>query len=266
MKPTFSLLRQSLRWFLRSVAMIAVLLAGPALIAASGGLQGSDSWRTADRSSAGIAPTPEEHPQAIVQVYGARAFGWRGNFAVHTWIATKPANADSYQVHEVTGWGRRKVRSGRGEPDRAWFGNPPRLYADLRGERAEALIPGILQAIDEYPYPETYNAWPGPNSNTFVSWVIREVDGLNVALPNHAIGKDYLDDTLVTRTPAGTGYQVSLGGYLGLLASVREGIELNVLGLSIGIDPLHLGIKLPGVGQLGLRDPWIEQIEEAPEG
>jgi len=262
MKPTFSLLRHSLRWFLRSVVMLAVLLAGPALIAASGGLQGSDTWRTADRSSAGIAPAPQDHEPAIVQVYGARAFGWRGNFSVHTWIATKEAGADFYQVHEVTGWGMRKIRSGRSEPDRAWFGNPPRLYADLRGDRAATLIPDILQAIGDYHFPETYRAWPGPNSNTFVSWVIRAVDGLEVALPNHAIGKDYLDDALVTRTPAGTGYQFSLGGYIGALARVREGIELNLFGLSLGIDPLALGIKLPGVGPLSLLDTWTPQDPE----
>lgn len=256
MKPEFSLFRYSLRWCLRTLVMLAVMLAGPALIAASGSLQGSESWRTADRSSAGIAPAPEAHEPAIVQVYGARAFGWRGHFAVHTWIATKEAGADTYEVHEVTGWGHRKVRSGPGEPDRAWFGNAPRLYADLRGDRAAAMIPGIRQAIGEYPYPETYNAWPGPNSNTFVAWVIRQVEDLEVALPNHAIGKDYLGHGLFARTPAGTGFQVSLGGYLGGLVSLREGIEVNLLGLSIGLDPLSLGIKLPGLGPLSLLDTW----------
>jgi hypothetical protein len=40
-----------------------------------------------------------------------------------------------------------------------------------------------------------------------------------------------------------------------VLAGVREGLELNLLGLSFGINPLALGIKLPGIGELALRNP-----------
>jgi hypothetical protein len=38
----------------------------------------------------------------------------------------------------------------------------------------------------------------------------------------------------------------------GVLAAVEEGIEVNIIGLTFGIDPLNLAIKLPGVGRLGL--------------
>jgi hypothetical protein len=31
-----------------------------------------------------------------------------------------------------------------------------------------------------------------------------------------------------------------------------EGLEIHLLGLTIGIDPLGLALKLPGVGRLGL--------------
>ena len=44
------------------------------------------------------------HPEAIVQVYASRTFGWRGAFAVHTWVAAKPAGADRYTRYEVIGW------------------------------------------------------------------------------------------------------------------------------------------------------------------
>ena len=40
----------------------------------------------------------------VVQVYGGRTFGWRGAFAVHTWLAAKPAGADRYLRYEVIGW------------------------------------------------------------------------------------------------------------------------------------------------------------------
>ena len=236
------------------IAGLTILLAGPALLAASNAGDEQPSWRTASRDSAGIAPKPEEAPEAIVQVYGARAYSWRGYFAVHTWVATKEAGADYYRVHEVMGWRHNVVSSHRGDPDRHWYGAKPELYADIRGEEAEALIPKIYEAVESYPYPTEYEAWPGPNSNTFVAWVIRETPGLNVALPNHAIGKDYLGHRIAAPVPGGAGYQVSLGGYVGLLAGVREGIELNVLGLSLGVNPLGLGIKLPGIGELALRN------------
>ncbi len=67
-----------------------------------------------------------------------------------------------------------------------------------------------------------------------------------------AIGKDYLGrTTFVAKSPSGTGFQVSVFGVLGLLAAVEEGFEINLLGLTLGIDPLGLALKLPGIGRLG---------------
>ncbi len=45
----------------------------------------SQDWRTASRESAGIAPDPATHKKAVLLIYGARAWGWRGWFAIHTW-------------------------------------------------------------------------------------------------------------------------------------------------------------------------------------
>ncbi|MDI9244787.1 DUF3750 domain-containing protein [Marinobacter sp. CHS3-4] len=242
------------RCFAGFAMMLVLLLSGPLFLAACAGFQDSSSWRTADRSSAGIAPKPAQETGAVVQVYGARAYSWRGYFAVHTWISTKEAGANQYYVHQVTGWRHYVVQSRPGEPDRAWYGSKPDLIADFRGERAEKIIEQLDDVISRYPYPTTYKAWPGPNSNTFIAWVIRQIPEMDVALPNHAIGKDYLGDDFVAEVPGGAGYQLSLGGYLGLLAGVREGVELNILGLSLGVNPAALGIKLPGVGELALRN------------
>ncbi|TBW48978.1 DUF3750 domain-containing protein [Marinobacter halodurans] len=254
------------RWSLRLILMLATLLSGPLFMAACSGLNASQDWHTADRSSSGLAPTPQQAPEAIVQVYAARAFSWRGYFAVHTWIATKAANADTYEVHEVMGWRRDKVRTGPGLPDRAWYGNEPTLLADIRGPAADRLIPAIKDAVARYPYRYEYDAWPGPNSNTFTAWVIRAVPGLDVALPNIAVGKDYLEAPFVAETPSDSGFQVSAFGYAGVLASLREGLEINLLGLSFGLDPLALGIKLPGIGQIGLLDPWQPDSDSLDDG
>src|SRR5690242_6091074 len=69
----------------------------------SGELPARD-WRTASREPAGLAPDPATTPEAVVQVYSARAVSWRGWFGVHTWIAVKPAHAREFTVHEVMGW------------------------------------------------------------------------------------------------------------------------------------------------------------------
>jgi len=42
-----------------------------------------------------------------------------------------------------------------------------------------------------------------------------------------------------------------LYGLAGLLVAVREGVEINILGLSIGIDVAAPEMKLSAIGQLG---------------
>jgi len=243
------------RWMKR-IGLVFVLLAigTIATVEREGGAM-ADDWRTASRESVGIAPDPATHPEPIVQVYAARAWSWRGYFGVHTWISTKRANADSYQVHEVIGWRRYRglpvVAVSARPPDGRWFGAAPDVILDLRGPEYEAVIDKIEAAVASYPYPDSYTVWPGPNSNTFVAHVAREVPELRLDLPPTAIGKDFLGDTMVAETPSGSGYQVSLLGLLGVMIAAEEGVEVNVLGLTFGVDPLDLAIKLPGIGRVG---------------
>ena len=48
-------------------------------------------------------------------------------------------------------------------------------------------------------------------------------------------------------------------GVVGALAGVEEGVELNLLGLTFGVDPLDLSLKLPMAGRLG----WPRDIASA---
>lgn len=213
------------------------------------------NWRAASRDSVGLAPDPATTKEPVVQVYAARAVRWRGYFGVHTWVAAKRADAPAYTVYEVTGFAVRRggsaVRVSQRPADGRWFGSRPDLLADIRGDAAGALIPRIERAVEAYPYQDSYRIWPGPNSNTFTAFVLREVPELRVDLPANAIGKDYLGSRVFARSPSGTGVQANLFGLLGVLAGAEEGVELNVLGLTFGIDPDHLGLKLPLVGRLG---------------
>ena len=238
---------------------LLIFIALPLYTVLSGQAQQGRDFRTADRSSAGIAPRAESTPEAVVQVYFARALNWRGIFGVHTWIATKPAHATEYTVHQVIGWRIYRnlpaVFSAPGIPDARWFGNEPTLIADLRGDAAGKAIPKILEAIANYPYPNEYTLWPGPNSNTFMAYIGRAVPELRMDLPSTAIGKDYpINGSLIDRTPSGTGYQLSMLGVVGVTMARDEGFELNLLGLTFGVDFFKPAIKLPFIGRLGMSE------------
>lgn len=216
---------------------------------------GAQDWRTASRAPVGLAPDPATHPGAIVQVYAARTWGWRGNFGVHTWIATKRANAPTFTVYEVIGWKLRwsgsALQISARAPDARWYGNAPELIAQRRGPAVEALIERIDAAARAYPYAHTYSVWPGPNSNTFTAWVTRAVPELGVDLPPTAIGKDYTESLFGT-APSGRGVQLSLRGLFALTASEVEGVEVDLLGLTFGVNPFRPALKLPFVGRIGM--------------
>jgi hypothetical protein len=152
------------------------------------------------------------------------------------------------------------VRVDRIGPDNYWFGARPEIVLDRRGREIDGLIDQIRAAVVRYPYPHEYRAWPGPNSNTFTAFVARAVPGLGLALPSNAIGKDYLPGGAVfAAAPSGTGYQVSLLGAAGILVARTEGFELNLLGLNLGIDFTSPGLKLPGIGRVGLQGRLSQQ-------
>ena len=199
----------------------------------------------------GLAETTE----AVIQVYGARALGWRGYFGVHTWTAVKTAQAKHFTVYEVTFLNLLRRGSSitirKRVPDAPWFGNPAELLAEKRGDGVDAMIQSIDQTVREYRYTRKYFLWPGPNSNTFTAHIGRTIPDLELDLPPTAIGKDYLGMRMVAVAPSGSGIQFSVFGLLGVLVSRVEGFELNILGLTFGIDPFTMALKLPLIGRLG---------------
>lgn len=235
---------------------LALLLAGPLLTLAFGKVSTSGDWRTATHRATGLAPAPAAHPEAVVQVYASRTFGWRGAFADHTWVAVKPAGASQYTRYEVIGWyagsGRSVIsESSQRPPDAEWYGAPPRLLRDLRGADAQAVIDRLPKAVESYAYPAEYRVWPGPNSNTFVAHLGRAIPELRLSMPSTAIGKDYVSlREIVGPSPSHTGIAVSLYGLAGVIAAWDEGIEVNVLGLVAGVDVRNPALKIPGLGRI----------------
>ena len=223
------------------------------------------TWRTAPRHSAGIARDPAAWADtAIVQIYVASTFGWRGYFAVHPWLIYKRAGETAFTRVEVSAWGGGDVIKRNGAlPDGLWFGAQPKLLVDRRGEHVEAMIDGIEKAVASYPYPRTYRTYPGPNSNTFIAHIGREVPALGLDLPANAIGKDFRPLTAALGVSAtGRGIQASLLGLLGISVGLEEGIEINLLGLDFGVDLNRPALRLPFIGRLGMSDQ-VEDIRIA---
>ena len=241
------------RWRMAVSLLGVVLLA--ALLAGAGYMRSKTDWRGASWESTGLAPAPATTREPVVQVYAARTIGWRGMFGVHTWIAVKPAAAREYTVYEVIGW---RLRGGGSPvvirnrtPDARWFGSAPELIAEKRGAGVDALIGRIDTLARSYPWAAEYSLWPGPNSNTFTAWILRGAPELRADLPPTAIGKDYTGDRLFTTAPSGAGFQLTVFGLLGMTASGVEGLELNLLGLTFGVNPFDPALKLPLLGRLG---------------
>jgi hypothetical protein len=180
--------------FKKNLKLLAVfVLMGVLLSNCSSG----KDWRTASRESAGIAPDPSVTKEAIIHVYGAKAWSWRGWFAIHTWIAAKRTDEATYTVYDVVGWrghhGEPVLKIAQDLPDRLWFGEKPQLLKEHKGSDVDKMIDEINKAAHAYPWKTTYSAFPGPNSNTFTAWIAKQVPELELSLPFAAIGSGYVN-------------------------------------------------------------------------
>jgi hypothetical protein len=212
------------------------------------------AWYAADWSSARLLPAPAAKPEALVHVYAARTGRWKGIFAHHSWIVVKERGASEYLRFDMVAWGR-PVKVNNWAPDARWYGHQPVLVGAVEGPAAEPLVARIRAAVARYPYdrPGGYAVFPGPNSNSFVAYVLAAIPEAGITLPPTAVGKDWRAFADVFGpTPSRTGFQLSLGGLLGFSLGWVEGIEINVLGLVAGIDIRRPALKLPGFGRIGV--------------
>lgn len=238
--------------------LVLVAQAGAAQDPAKISTTARGSWASAPRHSAAIAPDPAQLVDvAIVQVYTAATYGWRGFFAVHPWIIVKRRAETAYTRYDVVGWrAPHVVQRNYALPDGLWYGATPELLVEHRGEDAEAMIDDIEAAVRSYPFPNQYRSYPGPNSNTFLAHIGREVPALKLDLPANAIGKDYRALTSpLGVSPSGSGVQLTLLGLLGVSVGVQEGIEFNVLGLNsvLTSTPRRCDCRSGGVGDSRIR-------------
>ena len=248
-----------MRWTKGLLLVLLAVFLFPAALSAGWwlALERPGSWREADWSSAGILPTAASEREAVIHVMAARTGGLKGALSTHSWIVAKRAGASAYDRYDKVGWGN-PVRRNAYAADARWYSNTPFFVKTVRGERAARLIPKVEAAIAAYPHSARggYRIWPGPNSNSFVAHVLRQVPELDATLPSTAVGRDYLADgsrwgRFWHVDADGLDAKLSFGGLAGISAGMRSGLEVNLLGLVAGVDVRHPAIKLPGFGRLG---------------
>ena len=76
-----SVLYFTLNWSHRVVLYLFLLFAVSWFMISCGNIRLGKDYRTANRASAEMAPDPGKTPEAVIQIYAARAFNWRGIFS-----------------------------------------------------------------------------------------------------------------------------------------------------------------------------------------
>lgn len=212
------------------------------------------NWRRADWSATGLLPPATMSDEAAIHIMAARTGGLKGAFSVHSWIVIKRRGADSYTRIEKVGWGL-PVRVNAYPADARWYSNQPMILRSVTGPAAEPLIDRIEDAVRGYPHQGRgdYRIWPGPNSNSFVAHVLRQVPELDAVLPPHAVGRDWLaGGRWLEIEPGGRDVHLSAYGLAGISGGWRTGVELHLLGQTLGVDLVRPALKLPAIGRVGL--------------
>jgi hypothetical protein len=118
-----------------------------------------------------------------------------GLIAVHYWFVVRDdmGGCHRWEVWQTQNAGGRAighVHCDLKAPEDGVGGGPARLAATFTGTEAER-IAEVLARADKYPHARKYRYWPGPNSNSFVAWVLRQA-GIRYALHWKGIGRRWI--------------------------------------------------------------------------
>lgn len=218
------------------------------------------------------APRPSDLPRDedwIVAVKSARlasASAWYKRFAHHTWIDVKRGDESAWERHEclgeTLGIAALELPAIAARDDSRFGGATVRVLGVLTGDDARSAIEHLDVRAGEIArlYSDGYRAWPGPNSNTFVAELARGVPELAFVFDPNAVGKDYDGWFGAGRTASKTGVRVDTP-VLGAAVGLREGVELHVLQLTLGVSFDPPGLALPFLPQIpfGWSSPPVQR-------
>jgi hypothetical protein len=139
--------------------------------------------------------TLRDNGQAVVRLYAA-PLPIVEAFAIHAWFVVK--NRASAEFHRWEEWVEAAgpygyVREDLFPPEGDYGVGSAYVLAELIGAEAEPVAAFIETQSPGYPCRNQFDLFRGPNSSTFVQWVL-DGAGWDVALPPSAIGKDVAAD------------------------------------------------------------------------
>ncbi len=128
--------------------------------------------------------------EAVVRVYVApvRVLDF---LATHAWFVVKTADEHAFTRWEVSHrWGEPYgyVRMNFREPEADVGAGGAFILTELMGEEAARVVEFINNESPLYPCRDLYLYYPGPNSNTYMQWVLDQT-GWDVTLPSTSIGQ-----------------------------------------------------------------------------
>jgi Protein of unknown function (DUF3750) len=117
-----------------------------------------------------------------------------GAIAVHYWFVVYGDDGtchrwEVWQTKDAGGTSYGHVHCDLKAPEADVGGGPSRVVKEWSGDEA-ARIAAVLEKPGSYPQRERYRYWPGPNSNSFVAWVLARA-GVEYALHWRGIGRKW---------------------------------------------------------------------------
>ena len=117
-----------------------------------------------------------------------------GFLAVHYWfVVEEDAERHRWEVWQTAdagGTSAGHLHRDLKAPEADVGGGPSRVAARWGGEEARRIAEVLSRCSEDYPFCGRYFPWPGPNSNTFVSWVLERA-GIEQRLGWRALGSKY---------------------------------------------------------------------------
>lgn len=181
----------------------------------------------------------------IVQLRAAKIPTIIGYIAVHYWfVIINNSQIDRWEIWQTANlhkqsWGH--LYKNLLQPEQGVGNGDSWLEYEWTGKNADLLIEIIENSPNNYQYNYLYRYWPGPNSNTYIQWVLNTAN-LNYFLSSHGIGKDYLGLIGFRKTKQIMQFSTPLLGFKIMLFTE---IELHILTLTFGIKIKPFLIKTP---------------------
>jgi hypothetical protein len=208
-------------------------------------------------------------PGALPVVPGARVLvksahlpsgePWYSRWADHMWFDV--CSGGQWWRVEVLGPGSgvrvQQIDEARAFADVRW-GREAHILADVSGGGAETKARAILERAPGYPFDGEYEAWPGPNSNTFVVWVSREVGGLDFDPYPTAVGRNHRGWFGLGSNPGGDGFEITTP-LVGVEAGPLHGLDLHFLAWTVGVGLWPPTLRLPFLR--GIPGGWLSSAE-----